>query len=202
MSDNRNAKLGKRLAFVVLGMVGLSFASVPLYAAFCKATGFGGTTQIAKKAPDHVSTRKITVRFNTDVAPGLSWQFKPAMPEMELSVGEVKNISYHVANDSTANEVGVAIYQVQPDRAGLYFNKMQCFCFNQAPLRSGQKAEYPVQFFIDPAIEKDPLMDDVKTITLSYTFFPAKSPRLALAQKAFAARENNLVDLAKKTDVK
>jgi len=197
VSGDANKKLGLKLAAVVVGMVVLSFASVPLYAMFCKATGFGGTTQVAKEAPKQITNRRITVRFNTDVAPGLAWKFNSNAPEMSMNVGEVKTVTYNVANQSGNNEVGVAVYQVQPDRAGLYFNKIQCFCFNQEPLAAGQQASLPVQFFVDPAFATDPLLEGVDTITLSYTFFSAKSPKLAEARKSFAAYEQRLIESAK-----
>jgi cytochrome c oxidase assembly protein subunit 11 len=197
VSEDKNKKLGLKLAAIVFGMAVLSFASVPLYAMFCKATGFGGTTQVAKEAPKQITNRRITVRFNTDVAPGLSWKFSSNMPQMEMNVGEVKTVTYNVANQSRNNEVGVAVYQVQPDRAGLYFNKIQCFCFNQEPLASGQEANLPVQFFVDPAFASDPLLEGVDTITLSYTFFSAKSPKLAQARAAFTAYEQRLIESAK-----
>ncbi|MBI3418659.1 MAG: cytochrome c oxidase assembly protein [Proteobacteria bacterium] len=187
-----NRRMGLYLAAVVGVMVLLSFASVPLYTMFCKVTGYGGTTQVAKQAPGTILNRRLTVRFNTDVAPGLGWQFKSGTAQSETRLGEIKNVVYHVANDSGRNQIGVAVYQVQPERAGLYFNKVQCFCFNQQPLAAGQSAQLPVQFFIDPAFDKDPQMEGVDTITLSYTFFPAKSPRLAQAQKAFEAYEQRL----------
>jgi cytochrome c oxidase assembly protein subunit 11 len=198
MSDlsSRNRRMGVRLALIVGVMLLVSFASVPLYDLFCKATGFGGTTQVASKAPSEISDRRITIRFNTDVAPGLDWKFKPSLNEINVRLGEVSNVLYKVTNQG-GNATGVAVYQVQPERAGLYFNKIQCFCFNQEPLGKGQAAELPVQFFIDSEFGRDPQLEDVKTITLSYTFFPAKSPKLAEAEAAYDAYEKRRLEAIK-----
>ncbi|HVY12435.1 MAG TPA: cytochrome c oxidase assembly protein [Alphaproteobacteria bacterium] len=196
-SPANNRRTALWLAGVVLGMVVLSFASVPLYGVFCRVTGYGGTPQLAEKIPKKISPHHITVRFNTDVAPGLAWEFQPEQPQMDIRLGEVKGITYRATNISRKNQVGVAVYHVQPERAGLYFNKVQCFCFNQQPLAAGQSASLPVQFFVDPAIEKDPQLEGVDTITLSYTFFAAKSPHLAEAQKSFEAWEKRLTSPAK-----
>jgi cytochrome c oxidase assembly protein subunit 11 len=192
----QNRRMGIRLAVLGGVMLLVSFASVPLYEMFCKATGFGGTTQVAKNAPTEISDRRITIRFNTDVAPGLDWKFKTETREINVRLGEVSNVLYKVTNQG-GNAVGVAVYQVQPERAGIYFNKIQCFCFNQEPLGKGQEAKLPVQFFIDSAMAKDPQLEDVKTITLSYTFFPAKSPKLAEAQEAYDAYEKRRLEAIK-----
>lgn len=193
----KNRRLAGMLFGVALGMVGLAYVSVPLYALFCKLTGFGGATQVAKDIPNTVLSRTMQVRFNTDVAPELPWDFSAPEQNVTLKVGEAQLISYKVKNNGKDATQGIAVFNVQPERAGLYFNKVQCFCFEDKPLAPGETAALPVQFFIDPAIAKDPLMDDVKTITLSYTFFASKSPRLADAQKKFDADQQKLMDAAK-----
>ncbi|NDE90100.1 MAG: cytochrome c oxidase assembly protein [Alphaproteobacteria bacterium] len=203
MSDlqDKNRKMGIKLSVAVIGMVALAFISVPLYNLYCKMTGFGGIPQqaAAPAADAQVLERKIKVRFNTDVAPGLQWTFKPNISEVEVKIGEVEKVIYQAQNQSNASDVGIAIYNVQPDRAGLYFNKVQCFCFDNKPLKAGERAELPVQFFLDPAIAKDKQMDDVTTITLSYTFFAAKSQKLAEAQKQFDTHQTKLLEAAKST---
>ena len=197
--QQKNRSMGIKLGAGVFVMLALAFASVPLYNLYCKLTGYGGATQVAK-APspeDVILNRTVKIRFNTDVAPGLLWSFKPTMNEVEVKIGEVQNILYHAQNSANSDVVGTAIYNVQPDRAGLYFNKVQCFCFEEKLLKPGERAEFPVQFFIDPAIAKDKQMDDVKTITLSYTFFAAKSDRLEQAQKKYDLKQNELLETAK-----
>ncbi|MDX1922783.1 MAG: cytochrome c oxidase assembly protein [Alphaproteobacteria bacterium] len=200
-SDNlqsKNRSVGMKLAGGVFVMLALAFISVPLYNLYCKKTGYGGATQVAA-APlqDGILDRKIKIRFNADVAPGLLWSFKPAINEIEVRIGEAQKIIYEARSQSKTNDIGVAVYNVQPDRAGLYFNKVQCFCFDEKPLKAGETAELPVQFFVDPALASDRQMDDVKTITLSYTFFAAKSPTLAQAQKKFDIKQTQLLETAK-----
>lgn len=197
--SQKNRTVGLKLAGGVFAMLALAFVSVPLYNLYCKKTGFGGATQVASApAPqDAILNRTVKIRFNTDVAPGLDWKFKPTSNEVEIKIGEAQKILYHVQNNGKSDEVGVAMYNVQPDRAGLYFNKVQCFCFDEKLLKPGESAELPVQFFVDPAIAKDKQMDDVKTITLSYTFFAAKSEKLAQAKKKFDTKQTELLETAK-----
>ncbi|WP_049973730.1 cytochrome c oxidase assembly protein, partial [Azospirillum sp. B4] len=162
---NRRMLLG---AFaLVAGMVGLSFAAVPLYQVFCKATGFGGTTQVATKGADRVVDRTITVRFDAEVNRELPWQFRPLQNAVTLKLGEVREIRYHAKNLSEKALVGTATFNVTPDKAGIYFNKIQCFCFTRQRLERGQELDMPVNFFVDPSLADDPHMKDVATITLS-----------------------------------
>ena len=166
----------KRLMLVVLGgvacgMVGLSFAAVPLYDLFCSVTGFGGTTQTADAAPAEVGNRVMAVQFNSDVSNDVPWRFKPSQREVELRVGEVGLAFYTAINESNNTILGSATFNVTPLKAGIYFTKVDCFCFEEQVLRPGESAELPVTFFIDPDIVDDRDMDDVTTITLSYTFF-------------------------------
>lgn len=163
-------------ALGVAAMIGMSYAAVPLYRMFCQATGFGGTTQRAQAAPDQVLARKITVRFEAGTAPGLPWQFYPEQRSAEVKVGEVGLAYYKAINTSGRPITGRAVYNVTPDKAGLYFVKIQCFCFSEQTLAPGQNVDMPVQFYVDPAIVKDSKLDEVRTITLSYTFFEAARP--------------------------
>jgi cytochrome c oxidase assembly protein subunit 11 len=173
--SRRNARTGLALAIVLAGMIGLSFASVPLYRAFCKATGFGGTTQTAAAAPGAVADTWIEIRFNADVAPGLAWRFAPEQASMRIHPGERSLALFRATNRSDHAITGNATYNVTPDAAGLYFDKIQCFCFSQQTLEPGETAELPVSFFVDPAMLADRNARDIAAITLSYTFFPAKS---------------------------
>lgn len=162
------------LAAVAAGMLMLAYASVPLYRLFCQVTGYGGTTRQAEAAPGRILDRTVTVRFNADVAPGLPWDFRPEQTAMTLKVGENRLAYFSAVNLGGAPTAGVATYNVTPGKAGPYFDKIQCFCFDSQTLGPGEKAEFPVSFFVDPAIADDPGLDEVKTITLSYTFFPLK----------------------------
>ena len=152
-------------------MTGLAFASVPLYRLFCQVTGYGGTTQVAEKAPDEVAERLITVRFNADVNPKLPWNFRPLERAVTLRVGEPGLAFYRAVNLTDRPVSGTATFNVTPLKAGQYFNKTQCFCFDEQRLEAGEAVEMGVSFFIDPAILEDRNLDDVTTVTLSYTFF-------------------------------
>ncbi|MHA1600311.1 MAG: cytochrome c oxidase assembly protein [Alphaproteobacteria bacterium] len=198
--SRRNTRTGIVLAGVVVGMVGLAFASVPLYRLFCQVTGYGGTTQTAEQAPTETIDRTITIRFNADVDPKLPWMFQPNQRQVSVRVGESKLAIYTARNLSDAPVNGTAVFNVTPLKAGLYFNKVQCFCFDEQRLEAGEEVEMAVSFFIDPAIMDDRNLDEVKTITLSYTFFRAlgddedgsgnavdASPRTTNQQSAAAA---------------
>ena len=160
---------------VVFGMVGLSFAAVPLYRVFCQATGFGGTTQRSAQAADHTLARKIEIRFNTDVNAALPWEFGPDQRSVTLKVGETGLATFHAKNLESETIIGTAVFNVTPEKAGQYFVKMQCFCFDQQTLKAHQSAELPVAFYVDPSIADDRNLDDVSVITLSYTFFKAQN---------------------------
>jgi cytochrome c oxidase assembly protein subunit 11 len=174
----RNGAVAVTMFAVVAAMIGLSFASVPLYRVFCNATGFGGTPQIAAGVKGEVGERTVVIRFNADVSPELPWQFAPEVQKMTVKVGEPNEVRFRARNLSKEAIVGTATFNVQPDKAGLYFDKVQCFCFTRQKLEPGQEAELPVTFFVDPAISEDDENDDVKTITLSYTFFRAANQHL------------------------
>ena len=186
----RNARTGVVLTGVVAGMIGLSFASVPLYRLFCQVTGFGGTTQVAEAAPGAVSERVIKVRFNADTGPGLPWTFKPVQREIALKVGESGLAYYRARNLADVAVTGTSTFNVTPLKAGQYFSKVQCFCFDEQRLEAGQELDMAVSFFVDPAILSDRNLDDVTTITLSYTFFraPDDADRVTGNQSSAAKR--------------
>lgn len=167
----RNARTGLALSLLACAMVGLAFASVPLYRLFCQVTGYGGTPQVAEAAPGEVSERLITVRFNADVNPELPWRFEPLERAVTLQVGEPRLAFYRAVNLTDRPVSGMATFNVTPLKAGQYFAKTQCFCFDEQRLEAGEAVEMGVSFFIDPAILSDRNLDEVTTVTLSYTFF-------------------------------
>ena len=186
---HRNRRTGLMLFTIVLGMVALAFASVPLYRLFCEVTGFGGTPQRveASAAPAAQSERVVTVRFNADVNSGLPWSFQPAQRSVEVRIGEQALAFYRATNHADRPVTGTATFNVTPDKAGAYFAKIECFCFTEQTLQPGQSIEMPVTFYVDPAMLKDRGLDDVDTITLSYTFFRAADDAERNAEKVSAA---------------
>lgn len=176
------ARASRRIAIAcvaaVTGMIGLSYASVPLYRLFCQVTGFGGTPHRADTAPEKSLERHVTIRFDATVNRSLAWEFAAAQGPQTLKVGEVGLAFFRAKNLSDKPLVGTATFNVTPAKAGAYFSKLECFCFTEQKLASGQEIDMPVQYFIDPSIEQDENMHDVKTITLSYTFHSAQ-PKLA-----------------------
>ena len=169
--SRRRAATALVLGGVVCGMVGLAFGAVPLYKLFCQVTGFGGTTQVAEEAPVTIGERVVTVRFNADTARDLPWHFKPEQREIKVRVGEMAMAFYNAVNQSDRALIGTSTFNVTPVKAGAYFNKIECFCFEEQTLAPGERADFPVSFFVDPDIVEDRRLDDVTTITLSYTFF-------------------------------
>lgn len=157
-------------------MVGASFAAVPLYSWFCRTTGFGGTTQVSKAAPAAALDRKMTVRFDSNVAPGLPWSFEPEQNRIEVRIGEVTTVNYKVVNRAARAITAQAAYNVAPLTVGAYFTKINCFCFTEQTLKAGETREMAVVFYIDPAIVKDRDQDNLNTITLSYTFYRQRRP--------------------------
>jgi cytochrome c oxidase assembly protein subunit 11 len=156
---------------VVALMVGASFAAVPFYTWFCRQTGYGGTTQVAEKAPDHVLGREIGVRFDSNVSPGLPWKFEPEQNEIKIHIGEVATVHYKVTNLAAREITGQAGYNVSPPQVGAYFNKINCFCFTPQTLQAGEARDMTVVFYVDPSIVKDSDQDGLDNITLSYTFY-------------------------------
>ena len=165
-------------ACVVFGaaMLGAAFASVPLYRIFCQVTGYGGTTQRAESAPDTVSDRVVTVRFDANIANGVGWAFRPEQREMKVKLGELAHATFFAENRGDTTTTASAIFNVSPDRTGAFFNKIACFCFTSQTLKPGEKVELPVTFFVDPAMDRDSESRYTDTITLSYTFYPSTEP--------------------------
>ncbi|SMH41360.1 cytochrome c oxidase assembly protein [Mesorhizobium australicum] len=156
----------------VAGMVGMAYAAVPLYAMFCQVTGYGGTTQRVEQYSDKILDRKITVRFDANVSGGLPWDFKPVQRDVTMRIGETTQIAYQARNEFNVPTAGRASFNVTPELAGAYFNKVECFCFTDTSLKPGEALDMPVVFYVDPDIVNVPELAQLKTITLSYTFFP------------------------------
>jgi cytochrome c oxidase assembly protein subunit 11 len=178
MAERKTRRLGTTavlLVAVVAGMVGLTAASVPLYRIFCAATGYGGTTQRASAAPDDISKALVTVRFNTEISNDLNWEFRPLVREVRVHPGEQSQVFFRAVNRSSSGITGQAVYNVTPAKSGIYFDKLQCFCFNAQYLAPGESKDMGVVFFVDPDMLKDPDTSDVHTITLSYSMFKAAS---------------------------
>ena len=163
-------------------MVGAAYAAVPLYRLFCQLTGFGGTTQVASAAPANALAQSISVRFDANVAPGLPWTFKAETPVTTLKIGETATIFYKITNNAAEPVTAQATYNVQPDLAGAYFNKLQCFCFEDLTLKAGESLDVPVVFFVDPAVAGQRELDSMSEITLSYTFFASKTAAKPVAE--------------------
>jgi len=172
-----NARLAWRLVAVVGGMLGLAYAAVPLYEAFCKATGFNGTPLVALEGERPIVARTVQVRFDSNIDSNLPWRFEPLQREVKVQLGEEKLVHFRATNISQRPIVGTATYNVTPERSAAWFNKVQCFCFTEQLLQPGQSVDMPVVFFVDAEMAKDRRYDDIRTITLSYTFYEAKTER-------------------------
>ena len=163
--------LAASLLAAVVGMSLLAYAAVPLYSLFCKVTGYGGTISQNKVAPVNKGSRKIKITFDSNIHKDLPWMFRAVQKHIEVLTGEVAIIFYYAENISKVPVIGTAVYNVTPHKAGRYFNKIECFCFKEQLLGPKQQAMLPVSFFIDPALEADPNLNEVNEITLSYSFF-------------------------------
>jgi cytochrome c oxidase assembly protein subunit 11 len=172
IAERKNARTALIMAAIVAAMIGLAFASVPLFRMFCEATGFGGTPLRAEEAPGAVAGQ-VGVRFDANVHPGLPWRFEPKQTTVRVKPGARTQIFYHAQNLSARTITGQAVFNVSPDRVGKYFKKIECFCFTEQTLKAGESVDMPVVFFVDPKIEQDPDTKSVDEITLSYTFYPA-----------------------------
>jgi cytochrome c oxidase assembly protein subunit 11 len=172
---HKNRRTMMSLLMIVAGMSGLAAASPPLYRIFCQVTGFGGTTMRAEALPKEIGDRVITVRFDANVA-DIPWAFQPEVRSIPVRVGENGLMAYRATNKGSVAMIGTATFNVTPEIAGPYFNKLACFCFTDQRLEPGESMEMPVSFFVDPAIMNDRNLDGIKTITLSYTFFRSKTP--------------------------
>jgi len=173
-------------------MIAVSFAAVPLYSWFCRTTGFGGTTQVAKTAPDQVSGRVIAVRFDSNVASGLPWSFEPERRTVDVRLGEVATVYYAVRNESARVTTGQAGYNVTPPTIGAYFEKINCFCFTQQTLQPSEKREMAVVFYVDPKLANDADQDAVNNITLSYTFYPVRVPDRPVVESANSDKSGHI----------
>jgi cytochrome c oxidase assembly protein subunit 11 len=182
----RHGILALSLAGLVAGMVGLSFASVPLYRLFCQATGYGGVPQRAEKAPGEVLDRTILIRFDGNVDGSLPWAFAPVEQTMDVKIGETALAFFKASNNSSVAVSGRAVFNVVPELAGRYFTKIECFCFKQQTLAAGQTVEMPVTFFVDPKIVEDDDTKNISEITLSYTFYRSDE-----GNRSAAASEGN-----------
>ena len=171
--DRRNAATVAALLGIVVVMGGLAYASVPLYRWFCQVTGYGGTTQVADAAPAGLHDRSVTIRFNADVNSKLPWRFQPVERSVKVRLGEEKLAFYRASNLADIPVTGTATFNVTPAKAGPYFAKLDCFCFTEQTLAAGHSVDMPVSFYVDPEMATDRNLDDVTTITLSYTFFAA-----------------------------
>jgi cytochrome c oxidase assembly protein subunit 11 len=173
-------------------MLGMSFAAVPLYRAFCAATGFAGTTQVRHVASRVEGKRFITVHLDANVAPGLGLDFAPEVTQVTVRTGQTATVFFKVTNRSDHETAARAVYNVSPGQTGAYFDKLACFCFSEQHFGPHQTVEMPVVFFLDPALEKDNTMNDINEVTLSYTFYRASDPQVTAAQAAASAASPGL----------
>ena len=174
---SRNNRTGLTMALIAAAMVGLAFASVPLYRLFCQVTGFGGTPiRVTGDAPGAVSASAIGVRFDANIEPTLPWRFEPNQAVVRIEPGARTKIAYHAKNLTGRTTTGQAVFNVTPEQAGKYFSKIECFCFTEQTLKGGQSVDMPVVFYVDPRIKDDPDTKAIDEITLSYTFYPVESP--------------------------
>jgi cytochrome c oxidase assembly protein subunit 11 len=172
LQAQRNGRTAAVMAAIVLFMVGLAFASVPLYRIFCQATGFDGTTQRAAAAPGPIAGKQVSIRFDANTSPALPWRFRPERNTQIATIGAREMAVFDAKNLSARTITGSAAFNVSPTQAGKYFTKIQCFCFSQQTLKPGEEARMPVIFFVDPKFATDPDTSDISEITLSYTFYP------------------------------
>jgi cytochrome c oxidase assembly protein subunit 11 len=185
--DRRNKRLGLTVLAGALTMLGAAYAAVPLYRLFCQVTGYGGTTQRAQAAAKHMVANTVRVRFDANVN-GLPWDFIPDQRVITVKLGETAQISYLAHNLSNGTTTGTATYNVTPDVAGAYFNKLQCFCFTEQTLKPGETVHMPVTLFVDPAMLDDASAKGIPEITLSYTFYPAQKPTAATIKPVAMSR--------------
>ena len=189
----RDVTVAAACGFVVALMVGAAYAAVPFYNWFCRATGFNGTTQVAEVAPKGAPlARTVAVRFDSNVAGGLPWKFEPEQTEIKVRIGEVVTVYYTVTNQAARTTTGQAAYNVTPLTVGSYFTKINCFCFTEQTMAPGETREMPVVFYVDPKIAGDNELDDLNTITLSYTFYAVKPPARPVAAAEPAQRAGKI----------
>jgi cytochrome c oxidase assembly protein subunit 11 len=177
-------------AALAAAMVGVAYASVPLYDLFCRITGYGGTPLAGTAPAGEVLERTITVRFDANVAAGLGWRFTPETPQVEIRLGEAQTVFYKVRNAGRAPTTGIATFNVEPGQAGAFFVKLQCFCYVEQTLKPGEEVESAVAFYIDPALARDPNVAGLSGITLSYTYFPSRNGEPVATSSAAAGAPN------------
>ena len=184
-SGAANDRSNRMVAIVCLaffgGMLGMAYAAVPLYEMFCRVTGYGGTTQRVEQYSQTVLDRPITIRFDANTSGGLPWDFKPVRRDVEIRIGETTQVGYQARNIASRPTSGRASFNVSPQLAGAYFMKVECFCFTDTELQPGSTMDMPVVFYVDPEIVNVPELKDIRTITLSYTFFPIEDARPSAA---------------------
>ena len=177
--DRKNKKMFFSIMLAFFIFVGLTFTTPALYNLFCRVTGYGGTTQKVEAPNQHAAIdRDITIRFDANTSRKLPWVFKAKEKSVTIKIGEDRQVHYMAKNTGDVKNTGMALFNVTPQKAGKYFNKVECFCFNEQTLTPGEEADMLVSFYIEPKLAEDPYMDDVDTITLSYTFYPADSEEL------------------------
>ena len=199
MTDRSTQPLNRSDAIVAVScglcvafMVGAAYAAVPFYNWFCRATGFNGTTQVATSAPSSIVDRKVTVRFDANVGPGLPWRFEPERNSIDVKLGEVVTVNYRVINETARQITASAAYNVTPLTIGSFFHKINCFCFTEQTLKAGEKRDMAVVFYVDPSIAQDLDGADVNTITLSYTFYPQREPSRPVADGTPAGKPKQI----------
>jgi cytochrome c oxidase assembly protein subunit 11 len=175
-ANYRDLLVGFLCGGIVAAMIGASFAAVPLYNWFCRSTGYGGTTQVSKAAPAQPSDRTITVRFDSNVAAGLPWRFEPERRTIDVKLGQAVTVYYAVTNEAARATIGQAGYNVSPATAGIYFQKINCFCFTEQTMKPGETRDMAVVFYVDPKLAADSEQGGLNLITLSYTFYPVRPP--------------------------
>jgi cytochrome c oxidase assembly protein subunit 11 len=185
-----NRMLGAICVGVFFGMIGVAYAAVPLYTLFCQVTGYGGTTQRVEQYSDRILDREITVRFDANTSGALPWDFQPKQRDIRIKIGETAQIAYEATNLFNTPTSGKASFNVTPELAGAYFNKVECFCFTDTTLKPGESLDMPVVFYVDPDIVDVPELKNIGTITLSYTFFPTEVEKPVAAAPA-AVQEGN-----------
>lgn len=181
---HHNRMVAATCGFAFVAMIGVAYASVPLYAMFCQITGYGGTTQRVEQYSDRVLDQKVTIRFDANTSGALPWDFQPAQRDVTVKIGETVQIAYKATNLFDTPSSGKATFNVTPELAGAYFNKVECFCFTDTTLKPGETLDMPVVFYIDPDIVDVPELKHVGTITLSYTFFPTEGEKPVAAAPA------------------
>jgi cytochrome c oxidase assembly protein subunit 11 len=188
-APQRHGRVAAICGLLVLSMAGLSFAAVPLYRLYCQVTGYQGTTQRAQKGSDVVLDRVVKVHFDANVAAELPWTFEPVQSSLDVKIGENTLAFYRATNISDKPTTGTAVFNVTPDAVGTHFQKVQCFCFTEQRLEPGQSMEMAVSFFVDPALASDEETKQLSELTLSYSFYPVKTPTTVQGQAAVSDAE-------------